>query len=383
MAARYTSTKTYDKRTLTLFRAPPRFVTPLTSPTIGVRVTRGPVRVSVFGKTDPGRTRDHNEDTFLVADLSTGNASLQPAVRCHEVGPRGSLFMVADGMGGAAAGELASAMAADLIYQHMATAWTTDEDASPQRFAFHMKEAVEHANQRIYTYAREHPDVRGMGTTVTAAGVHGADLYLAQVGDSRAYLVRNGEAIQLTKDQSLMQRLVDAGELTQEEAEQSERRNIILQALGPDPRVKVDLTRQPLRQGDTLIICSDGLSGLVRREEFSTSSRAHPELSALCSALIDLANERGGPDNITVVAARFEGEGLPEPGAAEDVGHSVFHLPEAEPTEESAAAPPAETPPPAAPEPVRPPRVLGGHGPTLLLIAAVACLIAFLLAVWL
>ena len=131
-----------------------------------------------------------------------------------------------------------------------------------------MKEAVELANQQIYGYAREHPEVRGMGTTVTAAGVNGDDLYLAQIGDSRAYLVRNGEAIQLTKDQSLMQRLVDAGELTEEEAEQSERRNIILQALGPDPRVKVDLTHQTLRRGDTLIICSDGLSGLVRREEF-------------------------------------------------------------------------------------------------------------------
>jgi protein phosphatase len=91
-----------------------------------VPVSSGPVRVSVFGKTDLGRTRDHNEDTFLVADLTTGNASLQPAVRSHEVGPRGSLFMVADGMGGAAAGELASAMAADLIYRHMITAWADD-----------------------------------------------------------------------------------------------------------------------------------------------------------------------------------------------------------------------------------------------------------------
>ena len=108
-----------------------------------------------------------------------------------------------------------------------------------------------------------------MGTTVTAAGVFGEDLYLTQIGDSRGYLVRGGTAIQLTRDQSLMQRLVDAGELTQEEAEQSERRNIILQALGPDPRVKVDLSRQVLRRGDTLLICSDGLSGLVKREEFA------------------------------------------------------------------------------------------------------------------
>ena len=213
-------------------------------------MTSAPVRVSVFGKTDLGLTRDHNEDTFLVADLSAGSASLQPGVRDHEVGHRGSLFMVADGMGGAAAGELASAMAAEVIYAHLSTAWTQDDDASAARFAYRMKEAVELANQRIYLYAREHPDVRGMGTTVTAAGVFGDGLYLTQIGDSRAYLIRNGEAFQLTRDQSLTQRLVDAGELTEEEAAQSERRNIILQALGPDPRVKVDLSHEQLRRGE-------------------------------------------------------------------------------------------------------------------------------------
>jgi len=343
-----------------------------------------PVQVSVFGKTDLGQTREHNEDTFLVADLSTGNASLHPEVRRHEVGPRGSLFMVADGMGGAAAGELASAMAADLIYRHLATVWATDDDASPERFAFRMREAVELANQKIYSYAREHPEVRGMGTTVTAAGVDGHDLYLAQIGDSRAYLVRKGEAIQLTKDQSLMQRLVDAGELTEEEAEQSERRNIILQALGPDPRVKVDLTHQTLRRGDTLVLCSDGLSGLVRREEFSAMVRDHPELSNLCAALIDLANSRGGPDNITVVAAHFEGEGLPEPSETEGVGYSVYNLPETDVDEDE----PAPTPAPAvatvaAPAPAPAPTLLGSRGRALLLMAAVLCLLAALLAVWL
>ncbi|MEO6057978.1 MAG: protein phosphatase 2C domain-containing protein [Gemmatimonadales bacterium] len=342
-------------------------------------MTIGSVQVSVYGKTDLGRTRDHNEDTFLVADLSTGNASLHPEVRRHEVGPRGSLFMVADGMGGAAAGELASAMASDLIYRHLATVWAADDDSSPERFAYRMKEAVELANQQIYGYAREHPEVRGMGTTVTAAGVYGPDLYLAQIGDSRAYLIRQGEAIQLTKDQSLMQRLVDAGELTEEEAEQSERRNIILQALGPDPRVKVDLTHQALRRGDSLIICSDGLSGLVRREEFPGMSAQHPELADLCTALIDQANERGGPDNITVVAAHFEGEGLPEPNAAEDVGYAVYNLPDAELTDEE----PVPVTIGAAVTSAPPPTALGSRGRALLLMAAVLCLIAALLAVWL
>jgi PPM family protein phosphatase len=336
------------------------------------------VRVSVFGKTDLGLTRDHNEDTFLVADLSTGNASLQPAVREHEVGPRGSLFMVADGMGGAAAGEIASAMATDIIFRHLSTAWTADEDASASRFAFRMKEAVELANHEIYAYAREHPELRGMGTTVTAAGVYGDDLYLTQIGDSRGYLVRNGEAIQLTKDQSLMQRLVDAGELTEEEAEQSERRNIILQALGPDPRVKVDLTRQTLRRGDTLIICSDGLSGLVRREEFAQMVEVYPDLPVLCGALIDLANERGGPDNITVVAARFDGDGLPEPDAAEDVGYQVYELPNGEVRD----APPVA---PVSPEPATMPAVpaasetAAGRSRGLLVVAALFALLILLL----
>jgi PPM family protein phosphatase len=336
-----------------------------------------PVQVSVFGKTDLGRTREHNEDTFLVADLSTGNASLHPEVRQHKVGPRGSLFMVADGMGGAAAGELASAMAADLIYHHLATAWVSDDDPSPERFAFRMKEAVELANQKIYGYAREHPEVRGMGTTVTAAGVNGQDLYLAQIGDSRAYLVRNGEAIQLTKDQSLMQRLVDAGELTEEEAEQSERRNIILQALGPDPRVRVDLSRQTLRRGDTLIICSDGLSGLVKREEFPAMVAANPELSDLCGALIDLANERGGPDNITVVTARFEGDGLPEPSASEGVGYAVYHLAAGDDEEPTTTLPTVVAAAPA------PPSLPASRTRAVLLMAAVLCLLAALLLVWL
>ena len=215
-------------------------------------------------------------------------------------------------------------MATDLIYRHMATTWATDSDTSPDQFAYRMREAVELANGQIYSYAREHPDVRGMGTTVTAAGMFGNDLYLTQIGDSRAYLVRRSEAVQLTKDQSLTQRLVDAGELTADEAEQSERRNIILQALGPDPRIKVDLTHQPIRRDDTLILCSDGLSGLVRKEEFAKMAGEHADLSALCSALIDLANARGGPDNITVVAVRFEGEGLPEANGTEGVGHRTY-----------------------------------------------------------
>jgi serine/threonine protein phosphatase PrpC len=340
-------------------------------------VTGASVRVSVFGKTDLGLTREHNEDTFLVADLSSGNANLHPDVRSHEVGPRGSLFMVADGMGGAAAGELASAMAADSISRQLSTGWAVDAEISAARFAYRLKEAVELANQQIYAYAREHPDVRGMGTTVTAAGVFGDELYLTQIGDSRGYLVRNGEAFQLTRDQSLTQRLVDAGELTEEEAEQSERRNIILQALGPDPRVKVDLSRQRLRRGDLLILCSDGLSGVVKREELSRMVAESADLPSLCSALIDLANERGGPDNVTVVAARFDGDGLPEPDSADGPGYQVYNVLDEEVSETAPVrehSPPAPLPPSAA-SPAGP----ASRASDLLIVAALVALIALIL----
>jgi protein phosphatase len=247
-------------------------------------------------------------------------------VREHDVGERGSLFVVADGMGGAAAGELASDMATQAIYNHLSKTWAADAETTEQQFAFRLKEAVEAANTELHAYAKAHPEVRGMGTTTTAAGVLGEHAYLSQVGDSRAYLVRGGVAHQLTKDQSLMQRLVEAGELTEEEAAQSERRNIILQALGPDPRVKVDLTHQELRRGDVLVLCSDGLSGQVKKEEIAAAVASEPTLQAVCDRLIALANERGGPDNITVIAVRFDGDGLRAADGADPVGHQVYPL---------------------------------------------------------
>ncbi|OLC06416.1 MAG: hypothetical protein AUH42_05765 [Gemmatimonadetes bacterium 13_1_40CM_70_11] len=285
-----------------------------------------PVKVQVFGKTDLGKTRDHNEDCFLVADLTSGERSLQQAVRDHEVGERGTLLVVADGMGGAAAGELASQMATDTIFDQMQRMWGAERELTPQRFAYRLKEAVEVANGQIHAHAKAHPEVRGMGTTTTAAGVLVDHVYISQVGDSRAYLIRNGVAVQLTKDQSLMQRLVEAGELTEEEAAHSERRNIILQALGPDPKVKVDLTHQEIRRGDVLVLCSDGLSGLVKKEEIAEIVGRASDLAQACERLIAMANARGGPDNITVIVARFDGDGLRSAEAQEEVGHQIYPL---------------------------------------------------------
>ena len=286
----------------------------------------GDVVVRVFGRTDVGQMREHNEDAFVVADLTRGNATLQPEVRSHSVGARGSLFMVADGMGGAAAGEIASAMAIEGVLREVTESLSTTEPPTEDAFATAIKRATATANAEIHAFAIEHPEFRGMGTTATVAGVLGDTVYLAQVGDSRAYLVRGGVAAQITKDQSLMQKLVEAGELTQEEAEQSERRNIILQALGPEPNIKVDLTAQQLRRGDVLVLCSDGLSGQVRTDDIARVVTDEQDLMAACKRLIDMANEAGGPDNITVIAARFEGDGLLPPGATDPVGHRVFPL---------------------------------------------------------
>jgi protein phosphatase len=287
-----------------------------------------PVIVHVYGHTDVGRTREHNEDAFVVADLTRGKTELQPELRTHVVGDRGSLFMVADGMGGAAAGEIASAMAIDTVLKEVRLSLGQQEPPTDERFATVLKRATATANAHIHAFAQEHPEYRGMGTTATVAGVLGDTLYLAQVGDSRAYLVREGVGRQITKDQSLMQKLIEAGELTEEEAEQSERRNIILQALGPEASIKVDLTHQPLRRGDVLVLCSDGLSGQVRADEITRIVTQEKDLAAACQRMIDRANESGGPDNITVIVAKFDGAGLAAPAEqdAHDVGHRTFPL---------------------------------------------------------
>jgi PPM family protein phosphatase len=280
----------------------------------------------VFALTDVGRTREHNEDTFLVADLESARP-LDFTDGDHDIAsdPHGLLFLVADGMGGAASGELASSMAGSVVLDALRRTWTA-MDPSPVAFAEALRDATALANVRIHQCARENPEHRGMGTTATIAGLLGDRLFVVQVGDSRAYLVRDGRIEQLTKDQSLMQRLVEAGELTAEQAEVSDRRNIILQALGPDVQLTIDLTHQQVCRGDTLILCSDGLSGVVRAGEIAHTSSAEQNMRAICTRLVERANERGGPDNITVIAVRFEGEALPASRHGDRFGYTTFPL---------------------------------------------------------
>jgi serine/threonine protein phosphatase PrpC len=287
----------------------------------------GSVSVEIFALSDVGRTREHNEDAFVVSDLTRGLPLTFDHSVQQRVGARGLLFMVADGMGGAAAGELASATAVDVVLRYMREHWTSRNDATADQFVHTLEHATQTANGVIYRYAAEHAELRGMGTTSTIAGLLGDTLYLAQVGDSRAYLVRDGQARQITKDQSLIQKLVEAGELTMEEAELSERRNIILQALGPEAQIKIDLTHQRVRRGDVLILCSDGLSGIVRSDEIARAVREEPDLPSMCRRLVMMANEMGGPDNITVVAARFDGAGLQRASEDDEIGHRVYESP--------------------------------------------------------
>ncbi|MCU0663767.1 MAG: Stp1/IreP family PP2C-type Ser/Thr phosphatase [Myxococcota bacterium] len=280
-----------------------------------------PICVRVFGRTDVGLVREHNEDNFLVADLSTHNRSIKPEVREHNIGTRGTLFVVCDGMGGAAAGEVASQLGVDTIYEVMQAA---EPQASDEHLARLLVSSVIEAGVRIYTAARLNRRQRGMGTTVTAAVLNGPRLVMGQVGDSRAYIVRNGHISQVTKDQSLVQQLIDAKQITEEEARNFDRSNIILQALGTMEDVHVDITSVILRRGDALVMCSDGLSGIVPPDQILKTLTENDDPMEVCRILIEMACAGGGHDNITVIVSRFDGQGLLLPGKADVPTYNKF-----------------------------------------------------------
>ena len=307
-----------------------------------------PIRVRLFGRTDVGRIREHNEDNFLVADLSQNARGLMENIRIHTVGAHGTLFAVCDGMGGAAAGEVASKLAVDIIYEQM-------QAGGPPRhredLARRLVRAVEVAGLRIFAEAKLDRNRRGMGTTATAAALMDDHLFLAQVGDSRGYLLRGDRLELVTRDQSLVNQLIEAGQLTEEEAENFEHSNIILQALGTADSVQVDLTVVKLRHGDTLLLCSDGLSGMVRTEELRQALLAHPEPIDVCKVLTDKANEAGGHDNITVIVAKFDGGPPPPPDEIAKYTKYVFTTDASEASYVSADAGASVRPPSGGPPP--------------------------------
>ena len=298
------------------------------------------INAVVAGRTHPGQRRTENQDTFLIGDLrgaddalvlrgdTSGTDGGSPArVATAE---RGAVLIVADGMGGAAAGRLASGLVCTFVLAELQEGWSVDRDVTPRRFAFRLRESLERANARIHQHAQRHPECMGMGSTATVAGLLDGFLYLAQVGDSRGYLVRSGVATQLTRDQSLVQQMLDTGAITAEAAEQSAHGNVILQALGVEPRVNVDLTYLEMRQGDFLLLCSDGLHRLVRPEEIAAAAGRLADPGAVCEELVELANERGGPDNITAVAALLGGSGLQEPRPTDTVEYTLYDFADAE-----------------------------------------------------
>jgi protein phosphatase len=294
----------------------------------GGAAARAEVKLRLFGRTDVGQVREHNEDNFIVADLTKESRGLMESDRSQIVGERGTLLGVCDGMGGAAAGEVASQLAVDIIYQRMAIG---EAPKDHDDLAARLVHAIEAAGLRIFSEAKLDRTRRGMGTTATIASLVDDHLFLGQVGDSRGYLLRGDRLVQVTRDQSLVNQLIEAGQLTEEEAETFEHNNIILQALGTADTVQVDLTYVHLRRGDTLMICSDGLSGMVRNDEIREVLRSVPDPLEACKTLTDRANQAGGHDNITVVVAKFEGDSLEEPSREDIDGlrYQKYQLPEA------------------------------------------------------
>lgn len=285
-------------------------------------VIPGVVRVRFAGLTDVGRIREHNEDNFLIADLTEQKRIVGESTTTRDVGARGLLLTVCDGMGGAAAGEVASQMAVDVIHGIV-----QDGTAPTNRdlFAQRLVASIQEAGARIFLAAKSNRERRGMGTTSTVAGVFGDTLFVGQVGDSRAYLLRDGHLRQVTRDQSLVSKLIEAGQLTEAEAETYEHAHIILQALGTADTVSVDLSYAELRKGDALMLCSDGLSGLATFEQIHETMADVDDPAACAQRLIDLANEAGGHDNITVIVARFDGD-LPDASHEDEKGYQPYVL---------------------------------------------------------
>src|SRR5438309_4053404 len=275
--------------------------------------------VELRAKTDVGRVRRGNEDNFLLLDLTAARAwsgsdgaENPDDMREFPLGEHGLVLVVSDGMGGALAGDVASRMAIEAVRDVLMGTNTDGNGCDPDSSLVEcLRHATMEANKNIHYKSLEDSRCSGMGATLTGAAVKDDKLDLIQVGDSRAYVLRGQQIRLATKDQSLVQQLVDVGQISEAEAETHMFRNVILQALGAQTELLPATARIQIRQGDTLLLCSDGLSGKLRNDEIrQIVSEAGDDLAAACKALVDEANHRGGEDNITVVLARFTGEEL-------------------------------------------------------------------------
>jgi serine/threonine protein phosphatase PrpC len=275
-----------------------------------------PARVAIkFGAlTDPGKVRGNNEDHFVVARLSKSmhicKTSLPGEGDLHFPDDDGYLIVVADGMGGAAAGERASALAVGSIEAFVLNTlkWFLnptgrDEDELTKQ----LRSSLERADRTVMQRAGSNPAFHGMGTTLTMAYSVATDLFIVHAGDSRAYLFRGGTLQKLTSDHTLVQALIDAGAISPEDAKRHCRRNVVTNVVGgPSEGVDAEIHKLSLRDGDILLVCTDGLTEPVNDDAIAEVLGDHADPEDACRRLVDLALRAGGPDNVTAVVARYQ-----------------------------------------------------------------------------
>jgi PPM family protein phosphatase len=262
-------------------------------------------RIQAYGCTDSGRVRESNEDSFGISSLSEGIHLERNGAYSFSSGRFGSLFMVADGMGGAAGGGVASRLAVQVLYRELMHHVRRRRDPDELDMEQLLTQGVAAANSEIYQKSRQNRSLRGMGTTLTTLFELNGLLVAGQIGDSRAYLLRSDGIRHVTRDQSLVAQMVSRGQITEEEARLHPERNVLLQAMGVEPRVQLTLRRLTLRPHDVYLLCSDGLHSQLRDEEIFEVVADSSSQMAACEELVDLANRRGGPDNITVLLVQF------------------------------------------------------------------------------
>ncbi len=272
------------------------------------------VRVDAFGATDCGKVRSENQDHFFLGRLGRFAQSIATSLPAGElpehVEEAGYVAVVADGMGGHAGGEIASRTAI-IVFFHLlfdTPDWVLKvDDRSAQKIQERNISRYRSLDSLLAERSRVDPSLYGMGTTLTLTYSLGLDLFLAHVGDSRAYLFREGTLRQLTRDHTRVQKLVDAGMLTREEAATHRLRNVLTNVVGGGaPLTDVDVHRVQLAPGDTMLLCTDGLHGVVTDREIADFLDAPTSAEAACRALVDLVLRRGAPDNVTAIVSRYE-----------------------------------------------------------------------------
>ena len=271
--------------------------------------------IKSFGVTDSGKIRQSNEDQFLIAELSKAMRVFQTSLvepKLQVGDERAHLFLVADGMGGHHAGERASAMAVAAIEHFTLNTFRwffASDGAGAQKVLTQFQTALQQADATIAEEAAEHPELKGMGTTVTMAFQLGAQLCLVHVGDSRAYAFRDGALHQLTQDHTMVAELVRSGNLREDEVAAHPFRNVITNVVGgPNVGVKVQARAFEMQAGDRLLLCSDGLTEMVNDDAIAAVFGAEQDPEAAANTLLKQALDAGGRDNITVLIVRFEPE---------------------------------------------------------------------------